>query len=503
MPSRRSSSAIKSEKHAFQHIADALRDTVRAPNIYNYIPHEKQVLFHESIVPKRQFVGGNRSGKTFAGGAESVWYATGKHPYKTLPWATPTRGRIVTVDFKQGWEKIIKPLLQALIPKTLLIDGSWDKSFDKDLHTLTLDNGSMIEIMSYEQDLDKFAGTSRHWIWFDEEPPHEIFTECMLRLLDTEGHFWVTMTPVEGMTWTYDELYSKFGIDKYLFVVEVDMDDNPYLTEEGKELALSGLTQEDIDARKHGRYISIGGLVYPEFDTTIHVIDPMGTPPGWLRFDMMDHGIRNPTAWLFACVDSEGRIIVLDEHYESGRIVSHHAKVVLEKDGEFGVPAYRVGDPSIRNRDPISGTSVQLEYIYSGVPIILGNNDLSAGLLSVKAKLIGSLVEGKQRPQLYICRNCVNLIWEMKKYRWKKWQRKQMNYERNRPEETVKKDDHACDALRYGVASRPETDDGTAVPHTSILSLGGEANDPDQPLYDRELAGIGKRYVDFNLGEDY
>jgi phage terminase large subunit-like protein len=493
---------IKNEKQAFQSFADALRESVRFPNINNYKPHEKQQMFHESHAPKRQFVGGNRSGKSFAGAAEAIWYGKGEHLYKRLPWDVPTRGRIVTVDFKQGWEKIIKPLLQALIPKTMLIDGSWDRSFNKDLHTLTLDNGAFIEIMSYEQELDKFAGTSRHWIWFDEEPPKEIFTECMLRLLDTEGHWWMTMTPVEGMTWTYDDIYSRYGIDPYLFVVEVDMDDNPYLTTEGKELALSGLSQEDLDARKHGKYISIGGLIYPEFDQYKHVIEPTGTPPGWLRFDMMDSGLRNPTAWLFACVDREGTVIILDEHYEAGRIVSHHAKIVKEKDESFGAPAYRVGDPSIVSRNPVTGTSIQLEYVFNGVPIIPGNNDVSAGILRLKTYLSGSVVEGSKSPKLYICRNCVNLIWEMRKYRWKRWAHKQLNYERNRPEEPVKKDDHACDALRYGIASRPETDDGAFVPATHP-NYGSEAVELDKPVIDREITLANRKYADYNLGEDY
>jgi phage terminase large subunit-like protein len=392
-------------------------------------------------------------------------------------------------------------MLSRLIPKSYLVNGSWEDSYDKELRTLTFANGSTTEILTYEQDLEKFAGTSRHWIWYDEEPPKEIFTECSLRLLDTAGHWWLTMTPVEGMTWTYDEVYAQYGLDPYLLVIEVDMDDNPYLTEEGKQLALSGLSQEDLDARQHGRYISVGGLVYPEFDPERHVIDPISTPPGWMRFDSMDHGIRNPTAWLFSCVDHEGRVIVLDEHYEAGRIVAHHARIVKEKDAEFGEPAYRVGDPSIRNIDPITGTSIQLEYIYNGIPIILGNNDVSAGITRVKTRFMGNATLG---PELYITKNCDRLIWELRKYRWGKWAHKKMNYDRNPKELPVKKDDHAVDSLRYGLASRPEVDDGTEVPDFSTIPLGAtESIEPGKPYTDKELISFGKKYVDYNMGEEY
>jgi phage terminase large subunit-like protein len=482
-------------------IASGLRAQARFPNIYQYKPHEKQQKFHESLAPKKQFVGGNRSGKTTGGAAEAVWYMQGKHPYKRLPWEPPTFGRIVTVDLIQGLNKIILPMLSNLIPKSWLLNGSWEDSYDKELRTITFENGSYCEILTYEQDLEKFAGTSRHWTWFDEEPPKQIFTECSLRLLDTSGHWWMTMTPVEGMSWTYDDVYSQFGIDPYLLVVEVDMDDNPYLTEEGKTLALSGLSQEELDARQHGRYVSVGGLVYPEFDPEKHVIDAIGPPPGWMRFDCMDHGIRNPTAWLFCCVDRDGRIIVLDEYYQAGRIVAHHAKFVKEMDDEYGEPAYRVGDPSIRNTDPITGTSVQLEYVFNGIPIILGNNDMSAGITRLKTRFLGNALVG---PELYITRNCDKLIWELRKYRWGKWAHKKMNWERNAKEDPVKKDDHAVDALRYGVASRPENDDGSTTPDMSSIPLGAqEVVEPNKPFKDSELVKMGKPYRDYHLGEDW
>ena len=491
---------IKTEKQALFTVADSLRQKARFPDIYRYVPHDKQRIFHESISPKKQFVGGNRSGKTTAGAAEAVWFMGGTHPFKRLPWEPPLRGRIVTVDVAQGIEKIIKPMLASMIPKSWLINGSWEDSYDKELRMLTLENGSFCELLTYEQSLEKFAGTSRHWTWFDEEVPKDIFIECNLRLLDTAGFWWLTMTPVEGMTWSFDEIYSQYGLDPYLTVVEVDLDDNPYLTEEGKQLALSGLNQEELDARKHGRYVSVGGLVYPEFDPERHVIDPISTPPGWMRFDSMDHGIRNPTAWLFCCVDRDGRIIILDEHYEAGRIVAHHAKIVKVLDEQYGEPTYRVGDPSIRNTDPITGTSVQLEYIYNEIPVILGNNDIPAGITRVKTKLIGSDVG----PEVFITKNCANLIWELRKYRWGKWAHRKMNYEKNAKERPVDKDDHACDALRYALASRPEVDNGSDVPDFSTLPLGAiDSVDPFKPYTDKELVSYGQKHRDYHLGEEY
>lgn len=506
MPSR-PKSQIKTSRDAFTAIGSALRQSIRQPDIHGYQPHDKQVVFHSSDSHGRQFIGGNRSGKTVGGAAEACFYSRLEHPFKPLPWDEPTRGRVVTVDVTQGIEKIVKPEIQKWMPKSALIDGSWEKSYNKELRTLTLANGSFIEFLTYEQDLEKFAGTSRHWVWFDEEPPEDIYTECMLRLLDTGGHWWMTMTPVEGMTWTFDNIYSKAGIDPNIFVVEVDTDDNPHIGEEEKERVFGALTEDERTARKHGRYISRGGLIYPEFDPSIHVIDPIGPPRGWLRFDCMDHGLTNPTSWLFCAVDKDGRILVFDEHYKSNMIIAQHAQVVLEKDKLYGTPAYRVGDPSVRNSDPITGTSVQIEYIDNGVALALGNNDVVAGIDRVRKYFRGTVVnEEVQIPQIYITRNCVNLIWELRRYVWATWQHKRTERDKNRKEEPRKKDDHACDALRYGVASRPEVDNGTHVPgmRPTLPEGASESIDPDKPFIDKELQFIGNnRYSDYNLGEEF
>ena len=64
------------------------------------------------------------------------------------------------------------------------------------------------------------------------------------------------------------------------------------------------------------------------------------------------------------------------------------------------------------------------------------NKDLFSGINTVKSYLSGA-------PKLYVFRNCVNLIRELKTYAWGEGER------------PVKKDDHCADALRYYVMSKP------------------------------------------------
>jgi phage terminase large subunit-like protein len=499
----RTKTGIKTDTELMRGLVSGLRTAARRPNIYGYDPHEKQLSFHTSSARGRLFIGGNRSGKTVGGACEAIYWATGKHPFLRTP-EPPTYGRVVSVDFLNGVEKIVRPEIARWLPASELKGGSWETAYDKELRVLTLENGSTLEFMSYDQALEKFAGTSRHWIWFDEEPPQDIFTECLLRLLDTGGSWWITMTPVEGMTWTFDNIYESAKLDPNLFVVEVDTTMNPHLNPGEIDILLTGLSEDDKTARLHGKYVQRGGLIYKHFSKT-NVVNPLNPQDllqaGWMLFNGMDHGFNNPTAWLWAAVCPDGRIVIYDEHYRSGEIVKFHAEAVHIKNSELGiVPSYCVGDPSIRNTDPITGTSVLLEYMEFGIPILLGNNDVNAGINRV-ARLIGHPPTTPN--QLFVTKNCVNLLWEMTRYRWATWAIKRHDFEKNKKEEPNKKDDHAMDALRYLVASRPQVED-QSIPEKSDGHGYPAAVNPYAGVTDPGVTTPTRREpTDYTLGEEW
>lgn len=436
-------------------LAERLRNQAQAPNVFAYEPHPKQEIFHKSPLKKKLYIGGNRSGKTTAGIVEDIWWLTGTHPDRETP-QTPVRGRVVSVDFVNGIEKIILPQFKQWLPASYLINGSWEDSYDKLLRTLTLSNGSFIEFMSYDQDLDKFAGTSRHFIHYDEEPPQDIFTECNARLVDTGGSYWVTMTPVEGMTWVYDTLYEP-GMDnqKNILVIEVSMTDNPHLNPEAIEDFLDSLDADERKAREHGQFVQLGGLIYKHFSLATHVRPAGWLPPReWLVAASLDHGYNNPTAWLWHAVSPDGEVVTFKEHYVSGQTIDYHAAAVHRINKEIGrVPDYYIGDPSIRNTDAITGTSIHLEYIKFGVPIVLGNNDVKAGINRVSRYL---KLRPNGKPNWVITEDCPHLIREMRRYRWGTYASKKIANQNNLKDEPHKKDDHACDSARYFFMSRPD-----------------------------------------------
>ena len=452
----------------FRKVAEDLRRAALAPNIFGYTPHHKQEDFHKSEQNGRLYIGGNRSGKTTGGVVEDIWWLTGKHLYiKTPP--PPVRGRVISVDFVNGIEKIIKPQFAQWLPLSELKGGSWDKAYSKELRTLTLANDSTLEFMSYDQDLDKFAGTSRHFIHFDEECPQDIFIENKMRLIDTGGRWWITMTPVDGMTWVYDDIFlpGTKKEDPNIHVTVVDMMDNPHLNVSEIDMQLSGLSKDEKKARKEGKFVQIGGLVYKSFDPDIHVVEPFIPPLDWEWYASVDHGFNNPTAWLWHAVSPDGDVVTFSEHFEAEKTINHHAGVIHTRNAAHGrSPDMYVGDPAMSQRTAVTGTSIFDEYASYEIPIVPGNNDVQSGVSRVQQYLEHK--DGRE-PKWHITANCINLIREMERLRWKTWANKRTANQNNKYDIIHKKDDHACDSARYFFTVMPVLSGEGTVAKPDIL----------------------------------
>lgn len=433
-------------------------------SIEHYRPHDKQKIFHISQMKEKLFIGGNRSGKTVANVCECIWRATKTHPYRPdlNAIAEPVRGRFVTVSFVDGLIKIVLPLFKKWLPKKYLIQGSWEKSYNKMERTLTLNNGSFIEFMSYDQEVEKFAGTSRHFVAFDEEPPMVVWEECLLRLADTYGDWWISMTPVEGLTWIYEEIYVlwKDGERPRTLVLEVNIKENPHVSAEAREVILGNIRdKEKRAAREEGRFEEYGGRVYKAFSEETHVLrGEYRIHPDARIYTSLDTGFRHPAVWLWHAVEPSGRIVTFHEISLSETTVETLAQMVKEFEekrlASVGQTVYlRTGDPAMKQTRETTGTSVIQEYAKHGLYLFVESvtRDLDTGINKVTQYLSTNLSKekGKFIPIYQIHESCEELIRGMKRYRWDKYASKKMEYD-NAPKKTPKKkDDDEVDSLRY------------------------------------------------------
>ena len=439
-------------------IKNGLVDQALRPNVYGYKPHAKQFKFHTSEAHTRLYIGGNRSGKTVGGAVESVYWLMKQHPYRRLPLPEgPVRGRGVAVDFNYGVDMIMLPELSRWLPPSALKNGSWEDSYDKEHRTLTLANKSFMEFRSYDQDLEKFAGTSRHFTWYDEEPPKHIFNESQARLIDTNGYAWLTMTPVEGMSWVYGDLYvpGTEGKNPDISVIEIEMTENPHISKEASERYLSTLSPDERKARERGEFVSVGGRVFKEFSPSVHVVSAALPPKHWEWYLSLDHGFNNPTAVLWHAVSPQNTIFTFAEHYRSEMTVPEHSQIIHERNAAYGKqPDYWIGDPAINQRQGVTGTSIKQEYADRGIFLADGNNDVLSGVNRMVQYLRVDPELGY--PRWLIAENCVNLIDEMRMLRWKTHTSRKAQFENNKQEQIHKKNDHACDSCRYFFSFMPD-----------------------------------------------
>lgn len=412
--------------------------------LWHWRPHVKQHEFlswHKEFGTKL-FAGGNQSGKTTCGLADDIIQcvddaALPPHLRQYKHWQPPFYGRIICPDFSTTLCGVVIPKLQELVPKDQLVGGSWKKAYDKTLHVLNFKNGSRLDFLTFEQDLNKFGGATLDRVHMDEEPPGEagrqIFHESRIRVMRRKGEIMLTMTPLLGLSWSFDTIYEKRNEDD-TFCVEVDMDDNPHLTEEGKAASLTDLTDLERQARKEGKFVHFGGLVYPEYDPEAHTVRELPSRrhlQGQTIVVSIDPGVRK-TAVVWVAFDKDNVAVVFDELYVDQATVELVAGQVKERNEHWGVKPNYVIDPSARNRTLINAEQIQIAYMRNGITAMPGQNALEPGILQLKRRL--------QHQAIFFSPTCTRLAWELRRYRID---------EKKDQFAVVKEHDHLMDALRY------------------------------------------------------
>lgn len=430
-----------------EELARGLANAAKKPNILSYKPNSPiHLKFHESDRIGRILRGGNRSGKTVAGAVEGIWRATGRHPYQKTH-ELPTRGRIVTVDRDAGMKQIILPVLKQWIPPSELVNGSWEDSWSNSDKVLRFRNGSEIEIKTHQQDIDSFAGVPRHWVWFDEECPQGIFQECRLRLIDYNGVWFMTMTPVEGQDWIFDRFI--VTANKNVEMFEVDISDNPHLNKQALEMLEEDLTEDEKLVRQKGVFVPRGGLILREFNYSKHVIDtPNVIPRNWSFYVSIDHGFNNPTAILWHAVSPQGDVVTFMEHYKNRMLIKDHAARIKQINAEYGIsPTLYMCDPSMSQKNAETGNSPIQVYRMNGIPVVPAKKDVAGG--------IDKMNEYFKYDKWHITKNCVNTIKEFKGYSFKIFTSPKIADRNNVREEPNKKNDHTPDSSRYFFSFMP------------------------------------------------
>ncbi len=423
--------------------------------IARFNPHPKQDAFHRSRAHTRLFQGGNRSGKSTSGVLEAIsfclgyrpWYPKGDEAYRT--WVKPpVKGRVVCEDFSVTAGEVLISKFHEWIPKSEL-DGEPRKNhlgFEVDWR---FKNGSRFTIMTNMQDVKLFEAADIDFAYFDEPPPRDKYIATQRGLVDRGGYDWLCMTPL-SQPWIYDDIVLKSQSDDDILFLEVDMRDNVGygLTEENIVRFASKLREEEKEARIHGKFRHMSGIIYKDFDYSKHVIEPIIIPRNWPRMVLIDPHPRTPHMVSWFAVTPLQHLIQYDELFVHCTIRELVAKIKAKTGGDRIV--MRLADPIAFIENPLDKKTWADEFAECGWPVEKAPKDLSRGIMAVKDKLVGTL--GK--PELYFFNTCKHTIWEIQRYRWD--ENKGNSGETKSPREVpVDKDDHAMENLYRACLSMP------------------------------------------------
>ena len=312
-----------------------------------YKPYPKQREFHNSgadpRVRERLLVAGNQLGKTWSSAFETAMHLTGIYPdwWEGKRYDKPIAGWAAS-ETGQGTRDTVQRLLlgkpgewgTGSIPKAQLIDvkrASGGTPDCVDSITVKHVNGgiSRLTFKTYDQGRLRWQGETLDFVWFDEEPPMDIYTEGLTRTNATGGIVWLTFTPLQGMS----DVVKRFLMDRQAgtCVTTMTIDDAEHYTPEQRAAIIASYPAHERDARSKGIPTLGSGKIFPVEESTIKE-SAFSIPEHWPRVCGMDFGWDHPTAAAWIAWDRDTDTVhVYDVYRVSEATPVVHAAAIKSK----------------------------------------------------------------------------------------------------------------------------------------------------------------------------
>lgn len=395
---------------------------------------------------ERCMLAANRVGKTEGvGGYELTLHLTGDYP----AWWVGRRFTRATKWWAAGdTSKTVRDILQAkllgppgnaekvgtgLIPADRIIRTTPKPGIPDAVESIHVHHASggtsVLQLKSYDQGREAFQGTEQDGVLLDEEPPLEIYIECVIRTMTTNGLVMCTFTPLEGLSETVLHFLPDGSLEHAVrYVVMASWDDVPHLSKEQKELLWNSIPPYQRDARSKGIPQLGSGAIYPVPESE-YLVDPFDIPVHWPRGYGLDVG-WNRTAAIWGAIDRETQTVYLySEHYRGQAEPSVHANSIRAR-GEW-IPG--VIDPAARGRSQTDGRQLLSDYRNLGLDLDAADNAVESGIYAVWERLSAGRIK--------VFRTLQSWLTESRLYR------------RDDKGRIVKINDHLMDATRYLVQS--------------------------------------------------
>uniref|UniRef100_UPI003F497E4D terminase large subunit domain-containing protein n=1 Tax=Ensifer adhaerens TaxID=106592 RepID=UPI003F497E4D len=306
----------------------------RQNRLATYKPYRKQLEFHKASAAYRErlFMAGNQLGKTLAGAAEAAMHLTGQYP----DWWEGRRfdHPVIMLAGSESYELtrdgvqrlLIGPPMNeedwgtGYIPKAAIVDTTRRSGVSGALDSVTVRHVSggvsTVLFKAYEQGRGKWQANTVDFVWFDEEPPEDVYLEGITRTNATGGSIAVTFTPLKGMS-TVVARFIMPGEDegaKYRTVTTMTIDDADHYSAEERARIIASYPAHEREARTKGIPSLGSGRIFPVSEESITVA-PFEIPKHWVRIGGLDFGWDHPFGAVEIAWDRDADIIFVTKEY--------------------------------------------------------------------------------------------------------------------------------------------------------------------------------------------
>lgn len=411
---------------------------------YELYPTQYAFVHSEAKFPCMS--GGFANGKTLAACIRALMWAS------HYPGSVGLIGRLTYQELEDSTQKAFLDLLPPWA-----LDKKYGGVFRRNEGYLELPQmgtglKKSIVMFRHMDAISEFELRSMNLTWFYVDQAEEIPEEVFLALVGRIGRSketvgkpsgWITVNPAPG--WVKEHFKTNPWPETSLY--EATTMDNPHTNRSYIDTLMKIYPQAWIDRYILGKWDTFEGQIFANFSDDLIKEPPPESEwaPEMEIIAGIDHGLRNPTACVWAMIDWAGRIWVFQEYQQTEGLVSGNCKNIKELSKRFKRVWYYI-DPSTAARDPNTGIPLIGEYSSAlglGESLQPANNDVDAG--------IARLTELFATKGIFVSKNCPELIKQLQGYRWQP-KKASLTDPKEMP---LKVDDHLVDALRYLVMTRP------------------------------------------------
>lgn len=374
-----------------------------------YKPYAKQKEFHRAgaTFSERLFMAGNQLGKTVAGGAEWALHLTGRYPdwwdgatFDAAPllWA----GSVTGESTRDNPQRILvgPPAKEeewgtGFIPAECIRDRTRAMGVPNLLDTVVVRWGgggdvqageSVIAFKAYEKGREKWQGPTVDGVWFDEEPPEDIYSEGLTRTNNGQrGQFaQTTFTPLLGMSTVVSRFIMPDNADPGTaarVVTSMTIDDAEHYSPEERAKIIASYPAHEREARSKGIPTLGSGLIFPVLEEEI-VIQPIDIPAIWPQINGLDFGYDHPFAACNLAWDRDADIVYVCKNYRSRQTTPVIHAAAIKPWGDW-IPCAWPHDGF--QHDKGSGLALKGQYESQGLNMLPENAQWEEGGIGVEA----------------------------------------------------------------------------------------------------------------------